>query len=156
MNQLNLNFSNSAKQELMFMVDDILLTSKLPKADDINVLAKKCYKENPSFGAWELRISYITDGMESNQLQYFFIVIANLKNSGTVYFINIFVGNRKCAFTIRNRFFISDDYNSKIMKYCYKEQWEWVWGISPNCISPVTTLPYSFSWAVNVPAGWSY
>jgi len=57
----------------MFMVDDILLTSKLPKADDINVLAKKCYKENPSFGAWELRISYITDGMESNQLVKSFV-----------------------------------------------------------------------------------
>ena len=67
------NCTNSAKQALMLAVDNILITSELPKDNDVRVLADECYKENPSFGAWDLRISYITDGMESNQLVKSFV-----------------------------------------------------------------------------------
>ena len=67
------SYTNSARQALMLAVDNILITSELPKDNDVRVLADECYKENPSFGAWDLRISYITDGMESNQLVKSFV-----------------------------------------------------------------------------------
>lgn len=67
------SYTNSVKQKLMSVVDNILMTAELPEDNDIMALADECYKEIPSFGAWDLRMSYITDGIESNRLVNSFV-----------------------------------------------------------------------------------
>jgi len=57
-----------SRVDLISMIDNILITTSLPSDEVINTLAKKCYEEVPSFGAWDLDICYATEGLESNHL----------------------------------------------------------------------------------------
>ena len=56
----------NAKDKLGQVIDDILLTCSIPTLEDINTLAKECFEETPSLGAWDLAVVYVTEGMESN------------------------------------------------------------------------------------------